>query len=106
MKISFTAKTNKDYCMVNTAVFITPTKTLLTVDRDRTDWSVVGEKLKMEWNGCYLWEIDGHNFTDFPAYLNEDAAKGLFHEAQLLTLELEDDADPDYIVEDIRFTIS
>ena len=101
MQLTFTAKTNKDYVMINTAEFRLKDGTLLTIDRDETRYSIENGILQMEWTGCYLWEINSINIFNEPAYLNEDSIK-LFEAAELFKLNLEDDADSDYEVTDVR----
>lgn len=105
MRICFTAKTNKDYVMINTAVFQLKCGIRVTVDRDRTEWGIEDGKLAMEWRECYLWEVNDIGVFDAPAYLNEYGAE-LFEGAKLVELNLEDDADSDYEVTDIEFFIS
>lgn len=105
MKISFTAATNKEYVMINTAEFDLQCGIRVTVDRDETEWSIKDGILEMEWNGCYLWEINGINISDGPVYLNESAPE-LFKGAVLAGFNIEDDADENYTVTGIRFSIS
>lgn len=105
MRISFRAKTNKDYVMVNTAVFELKCGIRVTVDRDRTEWGITDGILEMDWSECYLWEVNDIGVFDTPAYLNEYGAE-LFEGAKLVALNLEDDADSDYEVTDIEFFIS
>lgn len=105
MRISFRAKTNKGYVMVNTAVFELKCGVRVTVDRDRTEWKITGGILKMDWRECYLWEVNDIGVFDTPAYLNEYGME-LFEGARLVGLNLEADADSDYEVTDISFCIS
>lgn len=104
MNIEFTAKTNKSYCMINTVTFRLPEGTTLTIDREITDYSIEDGELSMVWEHCYIWEINGVNIFDREFPLNSDAAS-LLETAELICVDLEDDADPDYYVRDIRFSV-
>jgi hypothetical protein len=106
MRIEFRGKTNKDYCMVNTAQFKLPNGSIVTIDRDETIYAIVDDTLNMEWEGCYLWAISDYYIFDQPAYLNNTEAIELFKSATLIYLELEDDADDDYEITDIEFSVS
>lgn len=105
MRISFRAKTNKEYVMVNTAVFELKCGIRVTVDRDRTDAKIADGILDMEWSDCYLWEINDISIFNSPTHLNENTAK-LFEGAKLITLNLEEDAENDYEISDVSFCIS
>ena len=54
MRITFKCRTNKDYVAVNTAKFILPTGSTITVDRDNTEWDVQDGELTMVWRHCYI----------------------------------------------------
>lgn len=102
MRLGFKAKTNKDYCMINSAKFILKNGTEILIDRTWTDFEIEDGILNMLWEDCYLWELCGYNIFDREAYLN-DEAYGLLRTAKLIELELEDDADDDYEVWDIEW---
>lgn len=98
MRIYFSGITNKNYCMINSITFRLPNGCSLTIDRDETEYTIEDDgEISMTWYGCYLWEIDGYNIVDHPAYLNDDGA-GLLEGAELESVNLEDDADEDYYV--------
>ena len=98
MRIEFKGTTNKDYVMVNTAKFRLKNGSVITIDRDETEYTVEDGKIDMLWRGCYLWAIDDFNITGDDAYIT-DAKEfmALVNDAKL-ELELEDDADEDYWV--------
>ena len=91
VEINFEGTTNKDYLMVNTARFRYPDGREVTIDRDATYYDIENGKLSMEWCGCYIWDEDAQYLTEEDA---EELAK-----AELIGLELEDDADEDYCVD-------
>lgn len=98
MRITFKCRTNKDYVAVNTAKFILPTGSTITVDRDNTEWDVQDGDLTMVWRHCYIWAIDGNNIFTEGAYITDGANfEDLVADARII-LELEDDTDEDYYV--------
>ena len=98
MRITFKCRTNKDYVAVNTAKFILPTGSTITVDRDSTEWDVQDGDLTMVWRQCYIWAIDGNNIFTDGAYITDGANfEDLVADAKIV-LELEDDTDEDYYV--------
>ena len=98
MRITFKCRTNKDYVAVNTAKFILPTGSTITVDRDNTEWDVQDGELTMVWRHCYIWAIDGNNIFTEGAYITDGANfEDLVADAKIV-LELEDDTDEDYYV--------
>ena len=98
MRITFKCRTNKDYVAVNTAKFILPTGSTITVDRDNTEWDVQDGELTMVWRHCYIWAIDGNNIFTEGAYITDGANfEDLVADARIV-LELEDDTDEDYYV--------
>ena len=103
MRIEFSGKTNKDYIMVNTAVFHLRDGGTVTLDRDETDYCIENGTLSMVWNGIYLWEINGVFVFGTPMYPAEDLSKLL--EGSWVELELEDDADEDYRITDVKWVI-
>ena len=109
MKISFKCKTNKDYCAINTAKFVLPNGTTLTIDRTRTEWSIVNQntgELIMTWFCCYLWAINDNNiFTDEVYNLEADNFADLVADARVI-FELEEDIeDEDYEVDVLEWGI-
>jgi hypothetical protein len=104
MQINFKAKTNKDYCRINTATFTLRDGGTVTVDRDETEYTIEDGVLSMTWNNVYLWKIDGVNIVDESPYLNDHFAD-FFSTATSVELELEDDADEDYSVTDVSFWV-
>ena len=105
MNIYFTAKTNKDYVMINSATFRLKTGTEIVIDRKETYYDIDDNfNLDMEWSGCYLWAIDGNYIYDKEYLLNDDAIE-LLKTAELVSLDLEDDADSDYKVTDIKWEV-
>jgi hypothetical protein len=105
MNLIFKARTNKDYCMINTAVFHLVNGGTITIDRKQTRFSITDGVLEMEWEEIYLWAVNGENIFDssyYPLYPDEKAMRNLIKFAQV-EFELEDDADEDYIVDNIRW---
>ena len=102
--LCFVAKTNKEYCMINTLVATMPDGKKYIFDRDTTEYSIEDNgDLFMDWYGIYLWETDDiHIDGDEPFYIDikSDFFKDIFEKAELF-FELEDDADEDYRVTDI-----
>lgn len=104
MRIEFLAKTNKDYLMVNVARFELAGGGTLTIDRDETEYTIEDGNLSMLWRDCYIWEINGVSLEEC-LVINNDAFEELMDGAKLIELELEDDADDDYEVTDIEFSV-
>lgn len=102
MTLGFKAKTNKDYCMINGARFILKNGTEILIDRTWTNFEIEDGILNMTWDDCYLWELCGINIFDKEAYLGDEMTR-LLNNADLIELELEDDADDDYKVWDIEW---
>lgn len=102
MRLIIEGKTNRDDVMVNTAKVTLPSGDVYTIDRDCTEYTIdtVTGYLSMTWDMCYLHMInDISPFGRNTAYLSSDDG---FHDILnegTLELELEDDADPDYVVE-------
>ena len=98
------ARTNKEYCMINTLVATMPDGRRYVFDRDTTEYSIEDNgNLFMDWHGIYLWEADDiHIDGDEPFYIDikSDFFKDIFDKAEL-SFELEDDADENYRVTDI-----
>ena len=90
--MDFYGNTNRDYVMINTIVFRLKTGEEVTVDRDYTGYNIDEDgNLGMTWKGCYFW--DGN----IAKYLTEKDEKELT-EAELVGVDIEDDADEDYYV--------
>ena len=111
MRITFTCTTNKEYVAINTLIFTLPNETTITVDRDITEYDIVDGKLTMDWNDCYLWAINDCNiFThmcDAGFYIDKEECIEEFKklvENATINFDLEDDADEDYVVENIDIT--
>ena len=104
MKLEFAAKTNKPYAMINAAVFRLKTGGTITVDRDTTEYDIEDGKLSMTWRNIYIWEINGENICDEPIYPSENLIPLL--EGAKVELILEDDADCNYEVKNVKWTIS
>lgn len=102
MMLCFVAKTNKDYCMINLAKFRLKNGIEISIDRTYTMYEIENGNLNMNWEGCYLWELCGYNIFDKEAYLNDEMCV-LLQSAELIELELEDDADEDYDVWNIEW---
>lgn len=90
MRIEFICETNKDYVMINTIDFRLSTREIITVDRDTTEYSIKDGRLDMTWRGCYVWDGE-HAYYPFG---DDDLLKG----AEVVSVDLEDDADEDYYV--------
>lgn len=87
MVLYFGCCTNKDYVMVNNAIFVDNEGKEYCVDREWTYYTNEEGELSMDWGGLYLWDgEDEHEITE------ELAMKLDFDH-----LELEDDADEDYV---------
>ena len=101
MDISFNARTNKDYMMINTAIFHLKDGGTITIDRDETFYTLENNVLDMTWHNVYIWEINGYNVFETLAYPTEDLVDLL--DGAWVELVLEDDADTDYTVTDITW---
>lgn len=99
MRLNITAKTNKEYVMINTAKLTLPDGNVLTIDRDTTEYSIENGDLYTNWDYCYLWAVNDIDLFINKAYLDEDNEElvSILNKSKL-ELELEDDADPDYKV--------
>ncbi len=106
MRIEIYGNTNKNYCMVNTAKFHLKNGGIITVDREETEYTVNTEinQLSMLWKGVYLWAVNDCYLFDGEdrVYPNAEEFIELISGATL-ELELEDDADEDYVVTDITW---
>ena len=104
MRITFKCKTNKDYVAINTAKFILPTGSILTVDRTRTEWDIdENGNLDMTWCHCYLHAIDDNPIFADEAYLSAEF-EDLIINARVFLL-VEEDADDDYEVDVLDWSI-
>ncbi len=105
--LNFLCRTNKDYVRINTAKIKLKSGSVLTVDRDRTEYIMNNGVLYMKWYDCYLWAIDDRNIFNNNAnlsYLSGSEFSKLLNGA-LISFELEDDADKDYEVEIISWEV-
>ena len=102
MRLIIEGNTNRDDVMVNTAKGTLPSGDVYTIDRYRTEYTIdtLTGYLSMTWDMCYLHMInDISPFERNTAYLSsDDGFQDILNEGTL-ELELEDDADPDYVVE-------
>ena len=105
MRLEFIGTTNKDYVMVNTAKFKLKSGSVITIDRDTTEYTNEDGKLDMLWRGCYMWAIDDWNIFDDETYITDEKEFEMLVEGAELELELEDDADEDYWVKIERWSI-
>lgn len=105
MNIEFSAKTNKDYVMINTATFKLSDGRTIIIDRDITEYTNEDGNLEMLWRGCYIWAIND-DYLDEPLYLEYEEFVKLMEGAELVELYLEDDADEDYTVTDVTWCVS
>ena len=99
MRLNITAKTNKEYVMINTAKLTLPDGNVLTIDRDATEYSIENGDLCTNWDYCYLWAVNDIDLFINKAYLDGDNEElvSILNKGEL-ELELEDDADSDYKV--------
>lgn len=97
MELYFRAKTNKNYCSINKAIFHLTNGGTLSVDRGETEYTIENGNLEMVWHGVYLWEFNGLNiFAEEMVYPSEGLNKLL--EGSSVEFELEDDAESDYLI--------
>ena len=94
--LCFVAKTNKEYCMINTLVSTMPDGTEYVFDRDMTEYSIRNGVLIMNWYGVYLWDGEEPTYID----IDSQAFRDVVTNAEF-SFELEEDAEEDYIVTDI-----
>ncbi len=105
MKIEFDCATNKEFVAINTLHLRLPSGTVLTLDRDSTEWTIDNGNLSMVWNGVYLWEIDGYcifcDDTGHGMYVSEESFDEFlkYVESAVPEFDLDDDVDPDYRVD-------
>lgn len=101
MRLIIDGKTNKDTVMVNTARVTLPSGNVYTIDREYTEFTIdiATGYLSMTWDMCYIHMINDICLFNNTAYLsNNDRFQDILNQGTL-ELELEDDADPDYMVE-------
>lgn len=103
------ARTNREYCMINTLIATMPDGRRYVFDRDETRYDFHKDEttgdiiLVMNWYCVYLWEADDIHIDGYePFYIDveSDFFKDIFERAKL-SFELEDDADEQYRVTDI-----
>lgn len=102
MRIEFKCRTNKDYVAINTLKVVLPSKAVLTIDRNNTEYGFDGNELSMVWKGCYLWAVSDCNIFGAEGYFMEDEEsikefKRLIKGSKFF-FELDEDVDEDYIV--------
>lgn len=94
---------------INAAIFKAKNGDILRIDRQTTEYTqeIVGNtsdiwELDMIWTGCYLWEVNGESFEDGAGReLSDQELSDLLYGAELLELEVEDDAPEGYELYDI-----
>ena len=96
--IDFYGKTNKNYVMINTMTFRLENGKEVTIDRQYTGYDIDEDgNLGMTWRGCYFWDDNHSDDYNNPDYLTEDDVNDIIA-AELIAVDIEDDADPDYEV--------
>ena len=107
MQLNITGKTNHNYCMVNTAIFHLQGGGTITLDRKETQYSIHDGIIDMDWIDLYLWAVNQCNIfgSDYYTEFDPEELCSLLKGAWLY-LELEDDADEDYKITDISWTLS
>lgn len=103
MNVLFKGTTNKKYCMINVAIFLAKNGDVFTVDRSETTWMLDDNgTFTMCWKNCYIREVNGKRpFASeqmSEQYVPEEKLRDMMHGAELLEMQLEDDADDNYIV--------
>lgn len=60
---------------------------IVTIDRDETEFTIEDNKFQMQWNNVYIWngETEDHNID-----------VDMFEGAAIVNYEIEDDADDEY----------
>jgi len=107
IRIAFKCRTNLNICMINTAKFILPNGTVLTVDRTDTEYTAENGLLNMTWKNCYLWAInDCCIFGDYLAYLDMPRDMNDLLKGTKVEFEIEDDAPLNYKVDCIWYCIT
>ena len=94
MRLYLLCETNAKLAMVNTATFKLANGDTVVIDRDVTEYGFTyytgaseGYFLDMTWKNCYIWN------GDYPFYGIE---ANDFEGAELVSLDVEDDAPKDY----------
>lgn len=101
--MDFYGKTNKDFVMINTMTFRLKNGKEVTIDRDYTGYEIDNDgNLGMTWQGCYFWDDNHSDDPNNPDYLTEDELEELV-DAELIEVNIEDDAPADYEVEIINW---
>lgn len=100
MNIDFVCNTNHDYVRINTLKVQLPSGTIITIDRDHTEFSINEDELGMTWYGCYIWAVDGYDIFGFHGChdVNVEELNNLIMSGANVFFELEDDVDSDYYV--------
>lgn len=95
MNLCFHGKTNKNYVKINTIAFLVNGK-LIIVDREYTTYTINGDNLNMVWNNVYSWNGSSEN----------DLTENEIKDASLEYVEIEDDADEDYVIKIEDWSVS
>lgn len=105
MRVSFSAKIfESDNCKeiwLNTIRVQKQDGSIVTLDRDTTEYSINGHTAEITFRDVYIWD-DETSTADYDLHLNDFAG------AKLLDYDVEDDADDEYklriIKKSIRFS--
>lgn len=103
VSINFTAKINKDYCMINTAKFHLKNGGTVTIDRENTIFSIENGNLSMTWNEIFIWAINDECIFCQNTYPSYEIVKLL--DGAWVEFDYEDEAVEDYQVSNIKWSI-
>lgn len=93
MKLYFNGTTNGEYIYINTISFRLMSGKIITIDRDESFYSINKDGLfTMEWKNIYIWD------KEEPTYLYNEKDLGLFKDALIESVDIEDDAPEGYTV--------
>jgi hypothetical protein len=100
MIIYFECSTNGTDVRINTLKIKLKGGSVLTIDRDWTEFNIENGKLTMTWRDCYLWALDGWNIFGEGYRLDYYSIEELKNmiEYGYFEFEIEDSADEDYYV--------
>ena len=106
---------NKNYVMINTIIFKLPNGTTITVDRNKTEYSITKANpseaaydylITIDWKECYICTINGHHLWFDPSpIMDYEEFSELIKDAEV-EFELEEDAGPDYRIDLISVDIT